>query len=48
MSNQIIAISNLGDALMILGLATREIDSKSSKWSIKLVISSLVSFSLPG
>jgi len=43
-----IAISDLGDASMILGLAARQIDSKSSKWPIKLVISSLVSFSLLG
>jgi len=32
MSNQMIAISDLGDALIILGLVAREIDSKSSRY----------------
>ena len=41
MSNQIMAISNLGEALMILGLAAREMFSKSSMCFIKSVTLSL-------
>ena len=43
MSIQIIAISNLGDALMTLGLDAREIVSKMSALAMKLMMSSLVS-----
>jgi len=35
------AISDLGDALMILGLAAKEIFLKSLMWLMKLVILSL-------
>ena len=48
MSNQMIAILDLGDALIILGLATREINSKSFICLKQFVISLLVSFSLLG
>jgi len=36
-------MSNLGEALIILGLAVREIDSNSLVYFMKLVILSLVS-----
>jgi len=39
MSNQTIAMLDLGNALMILSLATREIDLKSSRCLKQLVIS---------
>jgi len=43
MSIQIIAISNLEDALMTLGLDTREIVSKMPALAMKLMMSLLVS-----
>jgi len=43
MSIQIIAISNLGNALMTLGLDTREIVSKMPALAMKLMMSLLVS-----
>jgi len=42
-SNQIIAMSDLGEALMILGLATREIFENISVWLMKLLTSLLFS-----
>ena len=42
MSNQIMAISDLGEALMILGLAAREMFLNSSIWLMKSVTLLLV------
>ena len=45
-SNQIIAMSDFGETLMILGLAVREIFLNNSMWLMKLVTFSLEIFFL--